>query len=258
LYRNQIEQDLRVALDEQQFYLLYQPKVDVDTGRIHGAEALVRWQHPIRGMVSPLDFISIAEESGSIVGLGDWVLDEACRQARLWSQDNRFDPTFHISVNVSALQFIQDDFASKILTCLAKHGLEGSKIDLEVTETLMLNNIEGVVEKMNILREEGITFSIDDFGTGYSSLSYLKELPVDVLKVDQSFVRDMITDSNDSAIVKTILAMADSLKLKTVAEGVETLEHLQVLQALGCSSYQGYLFSPPINAEKFEDLIKKG
>jgi EAL domain-containing protein (putative c-di-GMP-specific phosphodiesterase class I) len=122
----------------------------------------------------------------------------------------------------------------------------------------MLNNIEGVVEKMNILREEGITFSIDDFGTGYSSLSYLKELPVDVLKVDQSFVRDMITDSNDSAIVKTILAMADSLKLKTVAEGVETLEHLQVLQALGCSSYQGYLFSPPINAEKFEDLIKKG
>ena len=253
--RLKIESELRVAIDSNQLRLLYQPKVDVASGAIVGAEALVRWQHPHKGTISPVEFIPVAEESGLIISLGEWVLKEACHQVKHWKEKPEFKRFQRMSVNVSPFQFNHNNFQTVVESALGESGLNPNFLDLEVTESLLLEHMEETVEKMNYFKAMGISFSIDDFGTGYSSLAYLKRLPVDVLKVDQSFVRDMTTDEGDRAIVKTVLAMASSLHLKTVAEGVETLEHLEILKKLGCLQYQGYLFSKPITAKEFEVLI---
>jgi diguanylate cyclase (GGDEF)-like protein len=253
--RLEIENELRVAIESNQLRLLYQPKVDVASGDIVGAEALVRWQHPHEGTISPVEFIRIAEESGLIISLGEWVLKEACHQVKHWKEQPEFNLFQRMSVNVSPFQFNHNNFRTVVENTLCESDLNPNFLDLEVTESLLLEHIEETVEKMNYFKAMGISFSIDDFGTGYSSLAYLKRLPVDVLKVDQSFVRDMATDEGDRAIVKTVLAMASSLHLKTVAEGVETPEHLEILKKLGCLQYQGYLFSKPITAKEFEVLI---
>ena len=254
--RLELERDLRAAIDKQQLSLVYQPKVDIKSGRVVGAEALVRWQHPEKGPISPIEFIPIAEDSGLILELGEWVLLEACCQASQWSKHPGFDSFKRMSVNVSPFQFKHQGFAASVDEALDTSGLQPQQLDIEVTEYLLLEHTELIVDKLDNLRAMGITLSIDDFGTGYSSLSYLKRLPVDTLKVDQSFVRDMTTDDDDRAIVETVLAMAKNLGLQTVAEGVETEEHLRLLDGLGCHLYQGYYFSKPISADEFAKLMQ--
>lgn len=255
--RFELEEQLRNALDKQAFTLYYQPKVSVSTGAIIGAEALVRWQHPTKGVISPAEFIPIAEESGLIVPLGQWILKQACQQTQSWRQLGSFKGFERISVNVSSVQFNDNNFLSVIEQVLAETGLPGDMLDLEITESLLLANTETVVQKMEQLKATKVSFSIDDFGTGYSSLQYLKRLPVDTIKIDQSFVRDMLTDPDDQAIVEAILAMAKSLRLITVAEGVENAEYLALLQQLGCDEYQGYYFSRPLPAKEFGCLLTK-
>ena len=251
----ELERDMHTALAQNQFKLVYQPKVNIESGDIVGAEALVRWIHPDKGMISPVEFIPIAEGSELIIKLGDWVLDEACRQTALWKAKPQFKSFQRMSVNVSPFQFNSPHFMQGIHRLLQNHQLTPQMLDLEVTEYLLLEQTEIVIEKLNQLRNMGITVSIDDFGTGYSSLSYLKRLPVDTLKVDQSFVFEMTENDEDKAIVQTVLAMAKTLKLKTVAEGVESAEHLDLLKQFGCDQYQGYYFSKPIDPEDFEALI---
>lgn len=253
--RFELEEDLRAALDSQQFKLLYQPKVNVASGEIIGAEALVRWQHPTKGFISPVEFIPIAEESGLIVPLGQWILHSACQQAKLWQQQPGFSNFKRVAVNVSPVQFNDENFHDSVIQSLTQASLEPQGLDLEITENLLLANTEVVIEKMQQLKDIGVSFSIDDFGTGYSSLAYLKRLPVNTIKIDQSFVRDMTVDPDDKAIVETIIAIAKSLRLNTVAEGVETLEHLTTFQQLSCDEYQGYYFSKPVTAEELEQLV---
>ena len=255
--RFELEEELRNSLDKHEFKLLYQPKVNVETGEIIGAEALVRWIHPTKGFISPTEFIPIAEESGLIVPLGQWILNEACRQAQKWRQLPSFKGFERMSVNVSSVQFNDDNFQSAVKQALNEANLPASMLDLEITESLLLANTKTIIDKMNALKGTSVSFSIDDFGTGYSSLEYLKRLPVDTIKIDQSFVRDMIVDPDDKAIVETIIAMAKSLRLTTVAEGVETAEHLDLLQQLNCDEYQGYFFSRPLPPEQLETLFSK-
>lgn len=255
--RFELEEDMRNSLDKQEFKLLYQPKVNVETGKIIGAEALVRWNHPNQGFISPVEFIPIAEESGLIIPLGQWILNEACRQTKKWQELAAFDGFERMSVNVSSVQFNDDNFQSVVKQALSDAGLAANMLDLEITESLLLANTEAIIDKMNELKGISVSFSIDDFGTGYSSLEYLKRLPVDNIKIDQSFVRDMIVDPDDKAIVKTIIAIAKSLRLTTVAEGVETAEHLELLQQLNCDEYQGYYFSKPLPPEELEALFAK-
>jgi len=255
--RLEIENELRIGIDANQLRLLYQPKVDVQTGRIVAAEALVRWQHPEEGTISPIEFIPVAEESGLIIALGEWVLNEACRQVNAWTEKTSFNCFQRISVNVSPFQFKHPGFQNIVVRALNETGLKPEQLDLEITEGLLLQHTELMIEQLNLFKEMGLTFSIDDFGTGYSSLTYLKRLPVDVLKIDQSFVRDMDSDEDDRAIVQTILSMAKNLRLKTVAEGVETAEQLEILKDMGAMEYQGYYFSKPVSAEEFEALMLK-
>ncbi|MCX6051954.1 MAG: EAL domain-containing protein [Campylobacterales bacterium] len=253
--RTQLEDDLKQGVQENQFVLYYQAQVEKD-GYITGVEALVRWNHPLNGMVSPAEFIPIAEESGVILGLGKWILTTACHQLVLWSKIPQTE-TFEIAVNVSARQFAQDDFVSSTLLILEKTGANPHRLKLELTESLLINNIEDVIEKMTLLKAVGVTFSLDDFGTGYSSLSYLKRLPLAQLKIDQSFVRDILNDVNDAIICKSTIALADSLGLNVIAEGVETVEQQDALRQSGCKNYQGYLFSRPLPIEDFNLYLKK-
>ena len=253
--RFELEEDLRTSIDKEQFTLLYQPKVNVKTGQIIGAEALVRWIHPTLGFISPAEFIPIAEESGLIVPLGEWILAEACRQAQAWLAIPGFEHFARMSVNVSSVQFNHEHFLQVVKQTLSNTHLSPNKLDLEITESLLLANTEVIIEKMTQLKAMGLSFSIDDFGTGYSSLEYLKRLPVDTIKIDQSFVRDMNTVADDKAIVETVIAIATSLRLNTVAEGVETIENLDVLQDMGCHEYQGYYFSRPLPADEFVALV---
>ncbi|MBZ5877376.1 EAL domain-containing protein [Chromohalobacter israelensis] len=245
-----MEAELRQALATDQLRLFYQPQVDT-RGMIIGAEALIRWQHPERGMISPGDFIPLAEETGLIEQIGDWVLNTACQQLAAWS---RHDATSHLqlSVNVSVRQFQQADFVSRVLNTLARHRAPAERLTLELTESLLLANVEGVIAKMTRLKQHGVNFSLDDFGTGYSSLAYLKRLPFNTLKIDVSFVRDVLVDANDAAIVKTIVALADSLQLKSVAEGVEMQAQREFLERLGCHYHQGYYFGRPSPIDVFE------
>lgn len=251
--RASLESELRKALELNQFQLYYQLQVDGDN-RPLGAEALIRWMHPERGMVPPFDFIPLAEETGLIVPIGEWVLETACVQLGLWQQDEH---TRHLtlSVNVSAKQFYQPDFVKRLENMLQRHAIDASRLKLELTESMLLDQLEAAVTTMNVLRDIGIRFSLDDFGTGYSSLQYLKKLPLYQLKIDQSFVRDIVADASDRAIVRTIIAMAQSLELDVIAEGVETEEQRQLLLSNSCDNFQGYLFSKPVPLEQFELLL---
>ncbi len=249
-HRVLLEDELRKALLLNQFKLYYQVQVD-STGNVFGAEALIRWEHPDRGMISPIYFIPLAEETGLILPIGNWVLNEACAQLKQWEND---EATHHlsISINVSAKQFHQSDFVQQVEAAVARHQIKPMLLKLELTESMLVDNIEHIIVSMHAIRKLGVRFELDDFGTGYSSLQYLKRLPLHQLKIDQSFVRDITTDKSDRAIVKTIVKMAQGLGLEVIAEGVETEEQRQLLRKMGCSYYQGYLFSKPVPIELFE------
>ncbi|MFI4941397.1 MAG: EAL domain-containing protein, partial [Burkholderiales bacterium] len=251
--RSELEAALRGALSKQQFSLHYQIQVDAALRPI-GAEALLRWQHPDLGMVPPVRFIPLAEETGLIVPIGQWVLESACAQIKLWEGDPLFRD-LNIAVNVSAREFRQESFVAQIKAVLDKCGIKPNRLKLELTESLILHNVEDSISKMQQLKSMGVDFSMDDFGTGFSSLSYLKRLPLDQIKIDQSFVRDISTDSSDAAIVQTIIAMAETLGLKVIAEGVETEAQREFLDLRGCPAFQGYLFSRPVPVQQFERLV---
>lgn len=238
-----LEIDLRNGLSEGQFVLFYQPQVD-SARRLIGVEALVRWQHPERGLVPPNEFIPFAEETGLILELGRWVLEAACMQSVEWA-DLPERASLVIAVNVSTRQFRHRDFVEQVLSILDATGADPHKLKLEITESLLLDDIDGAISKMHQLKSRGVTFAIDDFGTGYSSLSYLKRLPLDQLKIDQSFVRDVLTDPNDAAIARAIITLAQSMGLSVIAEGVETAEQRDFLGLSGCHTYQGYFFGRP-------------
>jgi diguanylate cyclase (GGDEF)-like protein/PAS domain S-box-containing protein len=244
-----LEEDLRQAIEADQFLLYYQPQVD--NSRLIGAEALIRWKHPLRGMVSPSVFIPLAEEMGLILPLGDWVIEQACRQIALWTSRNLM-ADLTIAVNVSARQFHQSDFVETVLSVLERTGADPQYLELELTESSLVENVEGVIAKMTQLKAYGLRFSLDDFGTGYSSLSYLKRLPLNQLKIDISFVRDILEDAGSGVIAETIIALGRAMGLEVIAEGVETEAQRAFLADLGCTNYQGYLFSRPLPVEEFE------
>ena len=250
-----LERDLRLAVREREFLLHYQAQV-FGAGHVTGAEVLARWQHPRRGLVLPCEFIALAEETGLILPLGHWVMESACRQLALWATRPE---TAHltIAVNVSAQQFRDPGFVASVLDILGQTGADPNRLKLELTESILVANVEDIIGKMVALKGRGVGFSLDDFGTGYSSLSYLKRLPLDQLKIDQSFVRDILVDPNDAAIARTIVALADSLGLDVIAEGVETAAQRDFLAAGGCSAYQGNFFSQPVPVAGFEEIVAR-
>jgi len=245
-----LEKELRAALEGQDFVLHYQPQVN-EAGAMIGVEALVRWQHPQRGTVSPAEFIPLAEDTGLILPLGRWVLETACRQLAVWAQ--RTDRKYlTMAVNVSARQFHHAGFVEQVLGVLEQTGAPAQRLKLELTESLLVGNMEDVVSKMGALKARGVCFSLDDFGTGYSSLAYLKRLPLDQLKIDQGFVRHVLTEANDAAIARMVIALSESLGLDVIAEGVETAAQRDFLARHGCHAYQGYFFSRPLPSSDLE------
>jgi diguanylate cyclase (GGDEF)-like protein/PAS domain S-box-containing protein len=252
--RAALEAGLHEAILQQQFLLHYQPQVTSE-GRVTGVEALLRWQDPQRGMMKPGNFIPLAEETGFILPLGRWVLETACAQLASWARQSAL-ADLSLAVNVSARQFHQADFADQVLTILERTGARAERLKLELTETVLITNVEDVIAKMQTLKARGVGFSLDDFGTGYSSLSYLKRLPLDQLKIDQGFVRDILIDPDDAAIARMVIALGSSMGLKVVAEGVETQAQCDFLAGLGCHHYQGYLFSPPLPLEEIEAFVR--
>jgi EAL domain-containing protein (putative c-di-GMP-specific phosphodiesterase class I) len=248
--------ELRKAIENRQFQLYYQIQVD-NNHRPIGAEALIRWMNPERGLVSPALFIPLAEETDLILPIGKWVLETACAQIKAW-QNNPLTRDLVLAVNVSAKQFRQADFVDQVKATVQHHDINPKLLKLELTESMLLENIESTIATMSALNDIGVQFSLDDFGTGYSSLQYLKRLPLDQIKIDQSFMRDIATDASDKAIVITIIAIARSLGLEIIAEGVETEEQRQFLVNNGCINYQGYLFSKPVPIEQFEVLLIQG
>ena len=253
--RAALEADLRGGIEERQFILNYQPQILSD-GRLMGAEALVRWRHPVRGLVSPAEFIPLAEDTGLILPLGEWVLETACVQLAVWADEPSLSH-FSLAVNVSARQFRQADFVDRVLSIIIRTGANPHRLKIELTESMLVENVQDIIEKMFALKSKGVGFSLDDFGTGYSSLSYLKRLPLDQLKIDQSFVRDVLTDPNDAAIAKTIVALGQSLQLGVIAEGVETAQQRDFLSASGCHAYQGYFYSRPLPLRDFEEFARQ-
>jgi len=251
--RAALEIDLRNAIAQAQFELYYQVQVD-HLGSTLGAEVLLRWHHPVRGMVPPAEFIALAESSGLILPLGHWVLQSACQQLTRWAQQARLADLV-ISVNVSARQFRHPDFVDDVLTVLTQTAAPPHRLKLELTESLLVNDVEDIIAKMTQLKAHGVGFSLDDFGTGYSSLSYLKRLPLDQLKIDQGFVRDILIDPNDAAIAKMVIALAESMGLAVIAEGVELVAQRDFLAHLGCLAYQGYLYGRPVPLADFEDRV---
>jgi EAL domain-containing protein (putative c-di-GMP-specific phosphodiesterase class I) len=249
LARMQLHSNLRKAVRNQEFLLHYQPQIDLGTGRIIGAEALVRWQMPDEGLIAPGRFIPLAEESGLIVQIGEWVLNEACRQAKVW-MDGGMAPLV-VAVNLSAQQFKRGDIFQTVSRALEKSGLPASMLELELTESILLQETGEVMETLHRLKKLGVHLSIDDFGTGYSSLSYLKKLAVDKLKIDQSFVRDLAHDADDAAIVRAIVQLGHALQLSVIAEGVETEAQMAFLRNCNCDQVQGYLVSRPVPAHDF-------
>ena len=254
--RQSIEEGLRRALERQELILHYQPKVELSTRRITGAEALIRWNHPTRGLVLPTQFISVAEDCGLIQPIGRWVLREACRQAQAWAEAGL--PALTMAVNVSAIEFRHDTFLEGIFSTLSETGLDPHRLELELTESVLVKQAESTASILQALREKGVQVAIDDFGTGYSSLSYLRKFPVDALKIDQSFVRQISNGGDNTIIVTAIIALARSLKLRVVAEGVETAEELAFLRALQCDEVQGYFFGRPVPPDQFAGLLKTG
>jgi diguanylate cyclase (GGDEF)-like protein len=251
--RLQLESELSEALSLRQFELHYQPRVDIDSGRISSVEALIRWRHPRKGYVPPQNFIPIAEETGLILPIGEWVLREACRQARQWQQSGL---PLRVAVNLSAVQFRQADLTSVISAALAAQHLPAKLLELELTESAVMCNAESSVAILEQLSRMGVVVAVDDFGTGYSNMSYLLRFPIDRLKVDASFVRGMTQDPNSMLIVKAIISLAHSLKMKVIAEGVETLAHLEQLRSLGCDQCQGFLFGRPAPARVIEAELR--
>ena len=250
-----MQNGLRRAIEREEFVLHYQPQLDLITGTIIGAEALIRWNHPDMGIVSPARFIPVAEESGLIVQIGEWVMGEACRQAVAWQRAGL--PPLSIAVNLSAAQFKRGDVTQVVSHALQESGLNPGLLELELTESILMQHVEGVLSTLQSLKRLGVTLSIDDFGTGYSSLSYLKRFDIDKLKIDQSFVRDLASDPDDAAIVRAIIQMAHSLSLKTIAEGVETASALQMLNDFQCDEAQGFHFSQPMPADEFARYVKQ-
>ena len=250
--RAALERDLRQALQLEQFSLHFQPQVQRG-GLVSGVEVLLRWSHPERGMVPPGEFIALAEDTGLIIALGEDILQQACRQLALWAGQPAM-AHLTLSVNVSPRQFQQDNFVELVLAVLERTGAPPQRLKLELTESLLIANIDDVITKMDAIKARGVGFSLDDFGTGYSSLSYLKRLPLDQLKIDQSFVRDILVDPNDAAIARMVIVLAESLGLEVMAEGVETIAQQQALHGQGCHAYQGYLYSRPLPLEEFERL----
>ena len=251
--RQSLENGLRHALERQEFVLHYQPKINLETGVIIGVEALIRWRHPDRGLVPPAQFIPVAEECGFIVAIGRWVLREACRQACIWQE--RGVPALRIAINISAIELRAKDFVAAVRDILAETGLESGCLELELTETFLMEDSKSTVTVLNDLKGLGVHLALDDFGTGYSSLSYVKRFPIDTLKIDQSFVRDLVTDADDASIVSAVISMGKSLHMRVVAEGVETRAQLEFLQKHDCPVGQGYLFSPPLGAWEFTQLL---
>ncbi len=245
--------DLRNALEGNQFHLHYQPIVSLQSGRIHKAEALLRWAHPNRGMISPAQFIPLAEESGLIHDIGDWVFLEAARQAQIWSA--RFGTDFQVSVNVSPLQMQVAKHPKRWLDQVQASGLSGHNLVIEITEGLLLDSSDQVTARLLTFRDAGIQVAIDDFGTGYSALSYLKKLDIDYIKIDQSFIRNLDTDASDMALSEAIVVMAHKLGLKVIAEGVETTRQRDLLAAMDCDFAQGYLYSRPVSAADMDALV---
>lgn len=251
--RLHIERHLRGAVANNEFSIHYQPQLSA-SNEIVGAEALIRWNNSELGSVSPVDFISIAEETGMIISIGEWVVNSVCEQIKAWESQGICVP--HIAINISAKQFHKADFVSSLVGIVYEKNVTPNQIMLEVTEGVFLGNLEEAIDKMNLLKQNGFSFSIDDFGTGFSSLTYLKRLPFDQLKIDQSFVRGLIENKADAAIVKAIVVMAKSMGLNLIAEGVETDQHLAYLSGFGCHYYQGYYFSRPLTAEKMAEYIE--
>ena len=250
-----LENDLRRAIEREEFVLYYQPQVDTNSGRILAVEALIRWQHPELGFVSPADFIPLAESNGLIVPIGEWTLRTACAQAKRWQEDGL--PSLRVSVNLSARQFEQPDLLDMLARTLSATKLDPTCLEFEITESAVMKNAERAIDLMHRLKEMQIQIAIDDFGSGYSSLSYLKRFPIDRLKIDQSFVREATNDSTDAAIIMAIITLAQNLKLKVIAEGVETEEQLRLLHSLNCDEIQGYLFSRPVPADEVTQLLLK-
>lgn len=250
-----LEGALRQAVDHNHLVVYYQPQIDLQSNQIVGAEALLRWQHPDHGMIAPADFIPMAEETGLIVSMGEWVLRQACAQNKAWQQAGY--PAIRIAVNMSARQFNQKDLVPMVRRVLADTGLAAEYLELEITESILMNNVDGAIERLMELNELGVQLSIDDFGTGYSSLAYLKQFPIHYLKIDRSFVRDVMVDPNDAAIATTIIDLARNMNLKVIAEGIEEEDQRQFLEERGCGYGQGYLFSRPTDSNSFELLLQK-
>ena len=249
-----LQEELRNAVARSEFVLLYQPQVDLRTGRVFAAEALIRWQHPTLGMVSPIRFIAMAEETGLIMPIGDWVLREACRQNKAWQAAGL--PPMVVSVNVSARQFMEKNLLGRVVDALKESGLEAKYLELELTESLIMQDVELAVATMEELRRLGVKLSIDDFGTGYSSLSALKTFPVERLKIDKSFIDGLPADENDKAVASAVISLGHKLKMRVIAEGVETEAQAAFLRENNCDEMQGFLFSRPVPAQQIEALLK--
>jgi diguanylate cyclase len=254
--RIRFEGDLHRALKLQQFELRYQPKYNATTKKIHSVEALIRWQHPERGLLMPDQFIPLAEESGLIVPIGEWVLREACRQVAAWQKQGL--PTLRIGVNISALQFRRLDLVDTVRRALSDAGVDAKYLEIELTETAVMSDPEESLDILERLSRMGVIVSVDDFGTGYSSMSYLRRFPIDKLKIDRSFIANVMTSADDASIVRAIISLAHGLRLKVVAEGVESADQVSFLQDLGCDQYQGYYFSRPVDSAVFEDMLRGG
>jgi EAL domain-containing protein (putative c-di-GMP-specific phosphodiesterase class I) len=256
LRRHDLREELAKAVERKEIIVEYQPIVELESGQISAAEALVRWEHPVRGRIPPSEFIALAEETGLIMPLGEYVLEAACRQLAAWARQPEM-MRLELAVNVSACQFRHPDFVETVLDILDRTRADPRKLKLELTESMLVANVDEITAKMSILKARGVGFSLDDFGTGYSSLSYLKRLPLDQLKIDQSFIRDVLTDPNDAAIARTIVALGQSLGLAVIAEGVETEMQREFLARNNCHAYQGYLFSEPLALPEFEAFIRE-
>jgi diguanylate cyclase (GGDEF)-like protein/PAS domain S-box-containing protein len=254
LSQMRIESELRRAIKHDEFILYYQPKLDIQSSTVKGVEALIRWNHPERGLLTPFEFIEVAEQSGLILDIGNWVLKQACLQTKQWLSQGI--PDISVAVNLSTLQLRQTDFSHQVLQILEDTDLPPRHIEIEITETVIMDNLDTAIDTLNQLHAHGIWIAIDDFGTGYSSLNYLKHLPLDSLKIDRSFLRDILTDAYDKSIVKTIIAMAHSMNLKVTAEGVETEEQLALLRQFRCDEIQGYLFTKPLSALETTQLLR--
>ena len=253
--RLRLESRLRRAAERGELFLNYQPQVDLNTGRIYGAEALLRWHDPGYGIISPKAFIPIAEESGLIIPIGEWLLRTACLQAKEW-QGSALNQ-IRLSVNISLRQFMQKEFAQVVGRILKETGLDAGDLELELTESIIMENAESVINILNELKQIGVRLAIDDFGTGYSSLMYLKLMPIDIIKIDQSFVNDMTVNKDDASICDAIIKLAKSLNLEVIAEGVETLDQIELLKRLDCNNIQGYVISKPLGCKEFEMFLSK-